>query len=176
MASAADAAYIDQVSAQVAEGLARRMAALREQGRDPTTFGSPDEVAAKMLATVPERSPWDKLGPFYTSKGIAATLGGISRQAVEERRRRRTLIALRTADGAWVYPAYQLDDRNRVIAGIPQAWAALTDAYDDEWMAASVMLGRQPDLDDVSIVDHISSGGPIEPVLLMARRIASRLR
>ncbi len=176
MASRTDAAYIDRVSAQVAHELTRRVASLRDQGGDPRTLGSPEELAARMMAVVPERSPWDRLGPFYSSKGIAATLGGISRQAVEERRRRRTLIALKTADDVWVYPAFQLDERNRVVPTVARAWAELADAYDDEWMAASVMLGRQPDLDDVSILDHLRAGGALEPVLLMARRIAAGLR
>ena len=86
------------------EGLARRVGALRQQGHDADALGDPDDLAARMLATVPEPSPWDELGPFYSTAGLARVLGGVSRQAIEERRRRRTVLALRTADDAWVYP------------------------------------------------------------------------
>src|SRR5918994_7447941 len=110
-----DAAYVDRVSSRVSEELARRVDTLRPNGHKAADLGDPDELAARMLATVPEPSPWRELGPFYSTAGLAPGLGGVSRQAIEGRRRRRTILALRTADAAWVYPAFQLDDRNRIV-------------------------------------------------------------
>ena len=54
----------------------RRPAARRATRRD--ALGDPDALAARMLATVPEPSPWAELGPFYSTTGIARVLGGVS--------------------------------------------------------------------------------------------------
>lgn len=35
-----------------------------------------------------------------------------------DRRERRTLLGLQTADGRWVYPRFQFDERNEVISGL----------------------------------------------------------
>jgi hypothetical protein len=112
-----------------------------------------------MVETVPRRSAWNALGPFYSTTGIAKVLGGVSRQAIEERRRRRTLIALRTAEGTWVYPAFQLDDRNRPMAPVVEAHRRLVAGGVDDWTSAAALLGPQPELGDRSIVDHVRSGG-----------------
>jgi len=167
--------YVAAVSTRVSEGLSRRVDALQRRGHDAAALGDPDEVAARMLATVPEPSPWAELGPFYSTTGFARVLGGVSRQAVEERRRRRTVLALRTADGAWVYPAFQLDDHNRVVRGI----ADVLDRFhprvgDDEWMVASFLAAPQPALGGVTIVDHLRAGGDLAPVLDLADDRAAR--
>ena len=101
-------------------------------------------------------------------------LGGISRQAVEERRRRRTILALRTADGVWVYPAFQLDDHNRVVRGM----AEVLDRFqprtaDDDWMVASFLAAPQPGLEGDSVVDHLRAGGALAAVLDLAAERAT---
>src|SRR3954453_1027352 len=97
-----DEAYVARVSDRVAEQVRKRVTELREQGRGLADLGAAEDVAAPMVATLPQPSPWPDLGPFYSTKGIARVLGGVSRQAVDDRRRRRTLFALRTSDWACV--------------------------------------------------------------------------
>lgn len=167
--------YVARVSARVSAELSRRVDALRSQGHSPDDLGDPDALAARMLAAVPEPSPWAELGPFYSTAGIARVLGGVSRQAVEERRRRRTILALRTAEGTWVYPAFQLDERNRVVRGL----AEVLDRFrpqtpDDEWMVASFLAAPQPALGGGTIVDHLRAGGELAPVLDLADERAAR--
>jgi hypothetical protein len=167
--------YVKRVSAQVTAELARRVVALREQGQTADTLGDPDDLVARMLAAVPQPSPWAELVPFYSTTGIARVLGGISRQAVDERRRRRTILALRTADGVWVYPAFQLDERNRVVRGL----AEVLDRFrprtpDDEWMVASFVAASQPGLDGRTIVEHLRVGGDLAPALDLADERAAR--
>jgi hypothetical protein len=102
-------------------------------------------------------------------------LGGVSRQAVEERRRRRTILALRTADGAWVYPAFQLDGRNRVVAGLAEVLDRFRPGTpDDEWMVAAFLAAPQPGLDDRSVVDHLRSGGALDAAVDLAAERAER--
>ena len=87
-ATKTDAAYVNRVSSRVTEELARRVDTLRRNGHKAADLGDPDELADRMLAAVPAPSPWRDLGPFYGTSGLARVLGGVSRQAIEERRRR----------------------------------------------------------------------------------------
>jgi hypothetical protein len=82
---------------------------------------------------------------------------------------------LRTADDVWVYPAFQLDDRNRVVRGLPQVLERFRpQTPDDEWMVAAFVAAPQPGLDDRSIVEHLRSGGDLAPVLALADERAGR--
>jgi hypothetical protein len=173
--AARDEAYVARVSDQVAEQLRRRLQALREQGRGTDELGAADELAARMVATMPSPSPWPELGPFYSTKGIARVLGGVSRQAVDDRRRRRTLLALRTSDGVWVYPQVQLDGRNRVLSGLPEVLACFDAGTVDGWTVASLLVTPQDALGGRSIVEHLRTGRPLEPVLDLARAAGARL-
>jgi hypothetical protein len=168
-------AYVARVSSRVTEELTRRVDVLRQQGHDAAELGDPDDLAARMLAAVPLPSPWAELGPFYSTTGLARVLGGVSRQAVDERRRRRTVLALRTADGAWVYPAFQLDGRNRVVAGLAEVLDRFRPGTpDDEWMVAAFLAAPQPGLDDRSVVDHLRSGGALDAAVDLAAERAER--
>jgi hypothetical protein len=167
--------YVARVSAQVSAELSRVVDDLRSQGRAPETLGDPDTLAARMIGVVPQPSPWAELGPFYSTAGIARVLGGVSRQAVEERRRRRTILALRTSDGMWVYPAFQLDERNRVVRGLAEVLVRFRPRTpDDEWMVASFVAAGQPGLAGRSIVDHLREDGDLAPVLALADERAER--
>src|ERR671918_1696636 len=167
--------YVARVSAQVSAELTRRVDALRAQGHDADALGDADSLAARMLAAVPQPSPWTELGPFYSTTGIARVLGGVSRQAVEERRRRRTVLALRTADGVWVYPAFQLDGRNRVVPGLADVLERFhPETPDDEWMVAAFVAAPQPGLGERSIVEHLRAGGDPAQVMALADERARR--
>jgi hypothetical protein len=168
-------AYVQRVSDQVSAELARRVDALRAHGHGPDALGDADSLAARMLAAVPEPSPWAELGPFYSTAGLARVLGGVSRQAIEERRRRRTILALRTADGVWVYPAFQLDGRNRVVPGLGDVLARFRpQTPDDEWMVAAFVAASQPDLGGRTIPEHLAAGGEVADVLALADERAER--
>jgi hypothetical protein len=174
-AAKTDAAYVKRISSRVAEELARRVETLQRNGHEAADLGDPDELADRMLAAVPAPSPWRDLGPFYSTSGLARVLGGVSRQAIEERRRRRTILALRTADEVWVYPAFQLDERNRVVAGLTQVLDRFhPETPDDEWMVAAFIAAPQPGLDGRSIAEHLRQGGGLAPVLALADERARR--
>src|SRR3972149_10305961 len=110
-------------AASVAARIQERVVSLSERyeqsGRQLTDLGSADEIAHLMMAVLPEPSLWDRqLGPVVTTNSACQLLGGISRQALAERRQRRTLLALRTADGEWVYPRSQFHEGGEIIAGL----------------------------------------------------------
>ena len=74
---------------------------------------APAELADTMAAAVPgatTRSEYDTLlGPFYSSTGVMRLLDVPSKQALADRRTRGTILAARTSDNMWVYPAFQFD-------------------------------------------------------------------
>jgi hypothetical protein len=173
-ASAVDP-YVERVSAEISARLSRVVDDLRSQGQAPEALGDPDVLAARMIGVVPQPSPWAELGPFYSTTGIARVLGGITRQAVEERRRRRTILALRTADGVWVYPAFQLDDRNRVVRGVADVLVRFSpQTSDDDWMVASFLAAPQRAFGGSTIVDHLRTGGDLADALALANERAER--
>jgi hypothetical protein len=163
--TASDARWVSSVAAEVRRQLEDRAAAVRRRGGDPSSeLGDPKDLAARMVAAVPERSPWNAVGPFYSTTGVAKLLGGISRQAVEDRRRRQRLIALRTQDGTWLYPAFQFDERGRLLPPVVAAHRGLAVGRIDGWTAAASLLGPQPELHGRSIRDHLAAGLDPEPV------------
>jgi len=138
-------------------------------------LGDPDHFAERILASVPEPSPWsDVVGPVYSTRGVARLFGGISRQAVAERRSRRRLFGVRTSDGEWVYPAWQFDVANRVVAGLPEVLACFEPETVDGWTLASWLTAERATLGGASIVDWLQSGGDVEPALVLARDAARR--
>jgi hypothetical protein len=147
----------------------------RAEGRSLADLGSPEELAGRMLAVVPEPSPWDnQLGPVLTTAGVARLLGGVSRQAVAERRRRRTLLALRTADGELVYPVFQFD-RGDVLPGLADVVACFAGAPVDDWTLAGWLTARHDELDDESVPSWLRAGGDVATAITVARTAAGRM-
>src|SRR3954465_11322221 len=156
-------AYIDKITQQVRAGLEERLSSYTEQGRSLEKIGRPEDVARRMLATVPEPSRWDDLlGPFYGGGQVAKLLGGISRQAVADRRERRTLLGLKTADGVVVYPTFQFDDRNQVLPGLAEILQAFRDSAVDDWTLAGWLVAPSKALRGQSVVQALRAGGDLD--------------
>jgi hypothetical protein len=149
--------------------------AWRAQGRSLAELGTPEELAGKMLALVPEPSPWDAaLGPCYSSRGVARLLGGVSRQAVAERRARRRLLGLRTADGELVYPAFQFDSRGQVVSGLAEVLACFASAPVDDWTVAGWIAMSHASLEGSSVAAWLQHGGDLGVAVALARDAARR--
>ena len=170
----APASMPSQVARQVLSRLDELEARYAEHGRSLRDLGSPEEVADRMIAAVPSPSAWSELGPFYGTSRVAKLLGGISRQAVADRRARHTLLALKTADGAWVYPEFQFDDHHAVLEGLPEILKILSASEVDEWTLASWLTSRLRSLEDRSPIDWLRTGGELDQLLDIARDAARR--
>ncbi len=144
------------------------------QGLSLADLGSADDLAEQMVANLPEPSPWNDIGPFYSTTRVARILGGVSRQAVADRRRRGTILGLRTADGAWVYPTFQFDEHNAVIDGLVAVWKILKDSSTDGWTLASWLRSRLRSLEGRSPVDWLRRGGDRKVLLAVAKDAARR--
>jgi hypothetical protein len=168
--------YVRAVLAHLEQGLATYAeAASAAGGRPEAMLGPPELVAERMLAALPEPSPWaDVLGPVYRQSQLARFLGGVSRQALADRERRGTLFALRTADGSVVYPAWQLRGA-QVLPDLPEVLRALrAGGGGDDWAIAGWLRAGQESLGGASAVEWLAAGGDREAVLVLARDTAAR--
>lgn len=171
----ATATFIDEVTRHLRRALEERRSSYAEHGRSLEEIGPPEELARRMVGVVPEPSRWDDLlGPFYTTSKVAEILGGVSRQAVADRRERQTLLALRTADGTLVYPAFQFGEHNEILAGLPEVLRCLRGSGVDDWTLAGWLVSKLRPLEGRSPVDWLRLGGDPEPVLRLAREAARR--
>lgn len=166
--------YLEAIATGLRPALRKRLTMYVRQGGRLESIGSAEELVGRMLDAVPRPSRWDDLlGPFYDTTEMARLLGGISRQAVAERRRRRTLLALKTSDGILVYPTFQLDEHNAVVAGLAEVLQSFGDEVDG-WTLAGWLVSPSRALDGLSAVEWLRQKRDAAPVLALARDAARR--
>ena len=108
-------------------------------------------LAARTRGGVPEA--------LLTSEELAARTGLRTRQSVHDWRRKGRIVGWQNARRGYVFPAGQLDDRNRPLAGLDRVTALFADGY-----AAWVWLTTpRPALDGA------------EPLALLARGEVERV-
>ncbi|MGH9917853.1 MAG: hypothetical protein ACRD6W_03110, partial [Nitrososphaerales archaeon] len=134
-------------------------------------FGSPQVAARRIVEMLPKSSPWAPIaGPVYRT-GQLQELLGISRQAIADRTKRRTLFALHTDDGHVVYPAFQFEGPD-VLDGMSAVLRAVGDSI-DEWTLLSWLRTPQPRL-GANVIDYLSGGGDLPLAVEAAQRAAER--
>ncbi len=109
------------------------------------------------------------MGPFYDTAAVAGVLG-VSVSAVRGRRARGSLLALRTASGSWVYPAWQFD-HGRVLPGLGPVLRVLSDGVSG-WTVAAWLRSPEAELDGRTPLE-VLAGGDTDLVLLVASHAAS---
>lgn len=144
----------------------------------PAVEADADTIAdtiAGLLAAVPQfDGPWGPaVGPVYLTEQVRALLGGVSRQALADRAKRGTLLALKTRDGATVYPAWQLTTDGQVLPGLAEVLRLFAaDEHGevvDGWTLASWLRTPLPELDGDSVTDRLRAGD-----VAAARQAAAR--
>lgn len=102
-----------------------------------------DDLAQRMVAVIPRRSPWnDVLGPFHSTRGVADLLG-VSRQAVAKRVRTGSLVRVVTETGESLFPAFQFRS-GRPLPGLIPVVRALRAGTDDEYAIAQWLATPDP--------------------------------
>lgn len=168
--------YIAQVTEQLQEMLQGLQADRKAAGESLASLGAPADLAARLLAAVPALSEWDdRVGPFYTSRKVGVLLGGISRQAVAERRHRGSILAMRTADGVWVYPTWQFLDSGEIRPGLREIVAPFTRLDVDGWEIAGWLESTFKEIGGATPRQVFDHGGDLAKLSDMATRAASRL-
>lgn len=133
----------------------------------PVVEADADTIAdtiAGLLAAVPQfDGPWGPaVGPVYLTEQVRGLLGGVSRQALADRAKRSTLLALKTRDGHTVYPAWQFTFDRQVLEGLAEVLRLFAgDEHGevvDGWTLASWLRIPLPELDGGSVADRLRAG------------------
>ncbi len=114
------------------------------------------------------RSLLAESGGAHTAAQVA-TLLGVTRQAVEDRRRRGRLLAVTDERGGWHYPAVQFDPATGGV--LPELEAALGALrVDDGWMRLDALLAPAvaPDGTPARVIDRLRDGDAAERTRLLA--------
>lgn len=173
--SVAPRRYTDAVVADFEKVMYERVTRLSEAGVELPT---PGEMARLLEASLPD-SPAEldphvaDVGPFYISDGAIRQLGGISKQAVDSRRRTWSILAMRTQDGTWLYPAWQFTGDGRVHDVLRSVLKALRGM--DRWAAGVWLVSDHPDLGGRSPRQALRDGLQPEQVANLAARDRARL-
>lgn len=134
------------------------------------------DPSGRLKEPEPSLSRWDNLvGPFYSVSQAAKVCGGISLEALEDRTEHREVLGLQTADGVLVYPAFQFDEQNRIVQGLPQVLRCFPVEPLYGWALAGWLVSPLRALDGVSVVQWLRKGKDLAPVLVLARDTAHRL-
>jgi hypothetical protein len=148
----------------------------------PLSLEDADKAADAMVNTlagvIAQSTPEQDLGPFYSTTGLTKRLG-VTRQALDGRIARHTLLALPGDDGSRLYPAFQFIDaagRLDVLPGLPKVMKALA-AVDDEPIGIAAWVTAQTGgLDRGSTaIEHLRNGGDTGQVLDLIDADAERL-
>ena len=103
-------------------------------------------------------------GGTFSAEQVARHLG-LTRQAVDKRRRAGRLIALNTGRRGYAYPAWQFESE-QVLAGVE---AVLTDLIvRDGWIQTAFFLSGDPRLEGATPLDQLRTGN-VEAVRRAAR-------
>lgn len=116
----------------------------------------------------------DAVGPFYDTEAVMSLLGGVSKQAVNDRVRRHRLLALRTGSGRLVYPAAQFHDE-QVVNGLGEVLDVLVPDNTEAWMVASWLSTPDPELGNRAPFEALRAGA-VDDVMGAARELAGALR
>jgi hypothetical protein len=118
---------------------------------------------ARKRGAVLKRDLLERAGGAWSAEEVAAVLG-IAPSAVHARHRRRTLLAVRTDTGKFLYPACQFGNGGP-LPGLDLALAAFT--VEGAWTRLGVLLSPAPALDGATPLDALRRGdvaGAVEAV------------
>jgi hypothetical protein len=115
------------------------------------------------------------MGPFYDTAGLSLWLG-ITRQAVHDRVRRRALLAVMTADGKTLYPAWQFNNAGQVVPHLREVLEVFRDVPAEDWSVAVWLTTPEEELDELTPAQWLLAGGAVEAVRALAMDVAARWR
>jgi hypothetical protein len=114
-----------------------------------------DLLQARLRGRSQKRQLLAAEGGTVSSTEMGELLGGITRQAVDQKRQRGELLAVKTAN-RWAYPIWQVE-ADEPIDGLSEVLSALEDH--DPWMQLQFFLRSNPRLEDERPVDLLIEGG-----------------
>jgi Lsr2 len=135
---------------------------------------NPAELAEQLVAAVPTRHDLDRLtGPFYDTAGLTKWLD-VSRQALDDRTKKGTLLMCPLQDGTRVYPAWQFRNNRTTVPHLARVLKILRVGAESPWTVATWLRTPLSKLGGVDPVSWLDRGGEPEAVLTAARADADR--
>ena len=128
--------------------------------RDPNSF--PAALSLDPMTDALARGAAEREGLAAKANGLLSAeeagraLGGISRQAVDKRRRGRQLLAVRLAND-WRYPAAQIRPNGEVVPGLADILGELADV--GPWAILDFLLAEDAALGGAAPLAALSRGG-----------------
>ena len=162
------------------EALAKLMAEVQAVAQQAVMSGTLDRADADaaveaFAARLPDADdPTETIGPFFDTPGLCRRLG-VTRQALNSRAHRNSLLAVEADEGPNLYPAWQFSPDMTVVPGLPAVLKALHLAATDGFSKAVWLTTPQQRLGGMSAADWIRQGHDLRVVLEAARADAERL-
>ncbi len=154
LSAAAPAEALDAALASPSDvgGVATLLSDLAPMGLD---LSSVDPLAESLArGAIAKQDLLQEAGGGLSAAQVAEALG-ISRQAVDKRRSRGTLLAVPTGSGDYLYPACQLTP-DGVIPGFENLLAAFK--VEGPWTRLSLLLASSPALGGKSVLEALRAG------------------
>lgn len=98
-----------------------------------------------------------RAGALLSAEQAGQALGGISRQAVDKRRRANQLLAVRVASD-WRYPAIQIDADGQVPQALPAILALAAETGMSAWAMLDFLLAPDSALGGLTPLDALRRG------------------
>jgi hypothetical protein len=113
------------------------------------------------------------VGPLWSEAKTCEALGGLSLQALESRRGRRSVLGLTVGDGTVAYPVWQFRRYGSDVEVVPDLEAMLCHlrAF-DEWAVAVLMCVPALELEGLSPVQWARARFPVAQLAGLARTVA----
>jgi hypothetical protein len=128
--------------------------ALEDPATVPTLLQDDPLVEARLRGIRNRADLIEAEGGAFSASQVAALLG-ITRQAVDKRRRTGRLLALQLGARGYRYPSWQFDDTGALF-GLGEVLQAM--AVQSPWMRASWFLTPNPSLDGMRPIDALRAG------------------
>jgi hypothetical protein len=147
---------------------------LHELGLDETEFDDEARFGRRAALLAASELLWGReLGPTASASQIGELLG-CSRQAVNERVHRHTILALAAPTG-YAFPLFQFTGSGQTVPGISEVIRTLSDAVEAPHTIAAWLVAPEPELGGEAPIEMLKRG-EAEPAVTAAERYAERLR
>lgn len=166
--------FRDEVIDEVRQGLESWIVRIHQTGQRAGERVTAKDLAARMLAAVPSpQHPWDaQIGPFYDTPGLCKLLG-VSKQALHDRVKRGTLLAVTSRNGKVGYPAFQFTG-DQLLPGLRETLAEFRDTPVDGWAIGAWFTTPAASLGKQTPAHWLAESEDIQPVIDLARDTAAR--
>jgi hypothetical protein len=140
-----------------------------------------DSITNVVVATIGDHDPdyselVDIVAPLWSAEHARRVLD-VSRSTMAQQRKRGSLLALRTAGSGFLYPVFQFETyegKVQVKRGLREFMMTLRSQ--DPWTVAVVVKTPAPELDGLSPLGWVHTGGDIKVLVDYAKILAAEFQ